>query len=101
MPTWGDVAPRKVCGYRVVVVPKRYTEACWDFLVLIPSDGEEPEQLALVSQMCEAALNVGDTFSVYRISHGDDEDWNSFPVMWLGEFEDTPQWLVPPNAMMN
>ena len=101
VPTWGNVAPQQVIGYRVVVVPKRYTETCWDFLILIPAGGEEPEDLVLVGQMCEAALEAGDTFNVYRISHSDEEELSHMPVMWLGETEDEPQWLTPPVAMMN
>lgn len=88
-------------GYKVVVVPKAFSDTCWDFLVLIPSGDEEAEDLVLVSQMCEAALKVGDTFHVYRLSHGEEAEYQQMPVLWLGLYEDEPQWLTPPISEMN
>jgi len=101
VPAWGYIEPREVMGYRVVVEPKAYHESCWEFICLVPKGDPQQEHLVLVSQMCEAALNVGDRFSVYRLTHGDDEELANHPVMWLGEHEDKPQWLTPPVFMMN
>ena len=100
-PVWGTIKPSTVTGYKVVVVPKSYYETCWDFLVLLPTGGEEEEDIVTVRQMCEIALNNGDNFSIYRMVTEESDDYHDLPVMWLGPDGDDPSWLTPPNAMFN
>ena len=99
-PVWGDISPEAVIGYKIVVCPKNHHESCWEFLVLIPAGDTEPEDLTLVSEMCEAAIRVGDTFCMYRLCQEDEEEYKSLPVMWFRPGEDEPSWLTPPLEMM-
>jgi len=96
-PVWGDVKPTEVIGYKIVVCPKTYSETCWDFLILLPSGDEEVEDIATISQICEMALKVTDTFGIYRMVGEEQEEYAMMPVLWMGpKGDEEPTWLVPP-----
>jgi len=100
-PVWGNVSPSEVIGYKVVVVPKNHYESCWDFLVLLPTGDEEAEDIVLVRDMCELALRVGDTYSIYRLSQEEEDEYTMMPVMWFYPGDSEPSWMTPPNSEMH
>jgi hypothetical protein len=58
-------------GYRIVVSPASFDVSCWEFIVLMPPDGQEAENIVTVKELCDGFLDEEDMYSIYPFTHED------------------------------
>lgn len=88
-------------GYRIIVSPIDKTVTCWEFILLIPPEMEEPDCQLLVGEICHSVLDEGDMFSAYPLSNQDaDAVKNGEPILCFDPDDyESYGWVKPPTHL--
>lgn len=99
----GEQTITEATGYKVVVAPESWSLPCWEFMILLPPNGNQDEDVQVVDAICQNVLSEKDQFSVYTISE-EDSNWvqEGKPVLCYDpDDEESFNWLKMPEHMLH
>jgi hypothetical protein len=92
-------------GYKIVVSPSSCFRTCWDFVLLLPLGSQEQENIVMIREICESILEMDDFYSVYPLTHDDEEDYKNGVSCAVMSFDPNDHslfdWIVAPKHMVN